>query len=191
MSKRPPAQDCVHDRILQPSTTFLALPPEIHSLIASQLPYPDLLALTLTHPTFLDHPLVHTSKSSRVDWLIDRAMKRLPLPSQSRCRWSSDGEFVSNAEVVAILRRRRNHLECAEMFSKGKSSGTCFVVEGRDCFCLAEGVKDSQGERWTSRLGLRHRKHTLTAWKVGMETLSSWHGVFIAILLAAALWHVT
>jgi len=192
MPKHASAQHDAHERTIQPPTTFLSLPPEIHQLIASQLPYPDLLALTLAHPTFRYHSLIRTSKSSRVEWLVDRAMRRLPLPSQSRCRWSSDKEFLSNAEVVQILRRRRQHLECAEIFLKGRNGGACLVVEGGGCAYLAENVEYLHMERWKTKLGLDMLRASgpLVAkfLKAGFKTLRSWQGAVLAVLLAAALW---
>lgn len=187
-----PARSPFHDKNIQPLTTFLALPPEIHYQIASQLPYPDLLALTLAHPRFRNHPLVRTSKSSRVDWLIDRAMQRLPLPSQSQCRWSSDEEFLSNSEVVTILYRRRHHLECAEMSPRGKGDGDCFVVKGRGCPHLAQAAENLQKEKWEGLFRLfkleAFRKSSTKARQAGLRTVRSWQGAVVAILLAAVLW---
>lgn len=120
--------------------SFLSLPSEIHQLVAENLAYPDLLSLTLTHPLFYQHPYIRTSKSSRVDWLIDRARLHLPIPAQRRCRWSSDLEFVSNAEVVEILRKRRHHEECAEVFLRGRSDGICFVNDSKTCQHLSDHV---------------------------------------------------
>lgn len=188
-----PARSCFHDKNVQPQTTFLALPPEIHYQIASQLPYPDLLALTLAHPKFRNHSLVCTSKSSRVDWLIDRAMQQLPLPSQSQCRWSSDREFLSNLEVATILYRRRHHLECTEMSPGGKGDGNCFVIEGRGCPHLAQAAEILQKEKWKGHYGLvkleAFRSFTTEAQQAGL-TIRSWQGAIVAILLAAVLWFI-
>lgn len=119
---------------------FLDLPPEIHTLIANELPYPDLLSLTLSHPHFIAHPHIHTTKTARVDWLLSRATQHLPLPTQTRCRWSSDREFVSNAEVKSIMRRRRLHAECAEVWERGHSAGECLVFGGNErCPRIHEG----------------------------------------------------
>lgn len=171
-------------------------------MIASYLPYPDLLALTLTHPIFRSHSLVRTTKSSRVDWLLDRAMLGLPLPTQSRCRWSSDNEFVSHPEVITIMRKRRQHVECAEMSSQINGKGSCFVVEGEACPRLMLGAR---GEEILSQCGsqgnsdellaalLRARasiEFTTKVRKAGLKLIYSWQGALVAILIAAALWFV-
>ena len=178
----------------QASPKFLSLPAEIHNLIASQLSYPDLLALTLTHPVFHQHSMIRTTKSSRVDWLVDRAMQRLRLPNQSRCRWSSDREFVSNPEVITILRRRRQHLECAKAFSKGHSGGACLVVEGTTCHYLSQGMESLRWEKWTSRLKFVRlagfRTSPSNTRKSRLEILRSWQGAVLAVLVAGALWLV-
>jgi len=173
---------------------FLFLPPEIHYLIASHLPYPDLLSLTLTHPDFRNNTLICTSKASRVDWLIDRATLRLPLPNRTRCRWSSDVEFSSNSEVATILYRRRHHLECAEMFLAGTSGGKCAVVVGGACNHLVEGLEQLNRERRSGSLPLSKagafRKPALEAIDLLVEGICSWKCAAISFLLAAALWLV-
>lgn len=132
------------------SSPFLSLPPEVHHHISTYLQYPDLLALTLVHPLFQSHELIHTSKSSRVDWLIDRSFHKLPLPSRTRCRWSSDREFVNNPEIKDILQRRRRHEECAE-FSKVVNHGPqCFVLEGRVCDGIRKSKKKARLSAWYS-----------------------------------------
>lgn len=166
MHQLAPARDSFHDKHVEPLTTFITLPPEIHHQIASQLSYPDLLALILTHPKFQNHQLIHTSKSSREDWVIDRAMQRLPLPTQSRCSWSSDEEFLSNPEVVTILYNRRHHLECAEMFLRGKGGGDCFVVKGKSCPHLEQAVESLRKRRWGYHFSwLSQRLFVNSAWK--------------------------
>lgn len=125
----------------------MALPIEIHTMVAEQLTYPDLLALIYSHPRFQSHPYIRTSKIARIDWLIQRAYNNLPLPKMSRCWLSNDREFVDNVEVKRFIQRRRRHLECAEVFQKGKSDGCCFVVEGRRCPLLAENIMKLKRER--------------------------------------------
>lgn len=180
----------------EPKPTFLTLPAEIHALISSHLPYPDLLSLTLTHPFFASHPLIRTSKSLRVDWLLSRAIQHLPLPMQSRCRWSSDQEFVGNPEITTILRKRRNHIECAEVFAKGHSAGVCFVVEGQPCPHLAEGIHRFQS-RWRTKFAGSTWDHvwsnwriTTPTWEASIETLKTWQAAIAAVVIACILYLV-
>lgn len=172
--------------------TLLDLPPEIQFLISEKLAYPDLLALTITHPHFQNHSLVRTSKTARNDWLIDRASHHLALPSRRQCRWSSDREFVSNPEVVDILRRRRRHLECAELCMKGRTEGICLVLEGQLCPYLDESNQYLRNEKWMSALGFGK---TLTSQRNGrkrserlFQAVTSWYATGLALLLAGALW---
>lgn len=134
------------------TSKFMDLPTEIHTLVADHLTYPDLLSLIHSHPQFFHHAYIRTSKIARIDWLIQRAYNHLPLPIMSRCWLSDDREFVDNAEVRRFIRRRRRHLECAEVYLKGKSSGCCFVIEGRSCPLLAENMKklkrEQDGKPW-------------------------------------------
>lgn len=174
--------------------TLLELPPEIHFLISEKLAWPDLLALTLTHPHFRDHPLVHTSKTARVDWLIDRALHHLTLPSQGKCRWSSDREFVSNPEIGEILRRRRLHLECAEVCVKGRTEGICLVLDGQLCPYLAESNYHLRNEKWLAALGfgktLKSQQDRRKRSKKLFQAVTSWYTAWLALLLAGVLWSV-
>lgn len=177
------------------NVAFLDLPTEIHLLITAKLPYPDLLSLTLTHPKFYNHPCIRTSKTARVDWLIDRTIRRLPLPTASKCRWSSDREFVSNPEVVRFLRRRRLHLECAEVFSRGLSSGGCLVLDGCICPQLDESMEVLEDEDRThiwNLAGFKKRAKSLRSRHYDniAAILTSWR-MAVSVLVIAIFVHVT
>ena len=174
-------------------SALLGLPLELHELVAFHLPYPDLLALTLTHPVFYHHPTIKTSKVIRVEWLIDRASQRLPLPSQSRCRWSSDKEFVSHPEILDMIRRRRKHLDCAEyVAARGPRRASCFVIEGQSCPFLAESTINLSKETFRKksgqcRLGDLHVSLSSLEIRFG-KLISSWQAAVLAALIATALW---
>lgn len=170
---------------------FLCLPIEILHLVASNLTYPDLLAFTLCHPQFRNNHIIQTSKSSRVDWLLNRAKQQLPLPLQHQCRWSSDKEFVSNPEVIEILRRRNSHLECADVFGRGRSNGHCLVIEGQRCPRLEDSMDKLRKQRWSERIGFKNlrrlRNHVMATGKNVDELLRSWQVGIIAVVIAASL----
>lgn len=175
-------------------SSFLTLPSEIHHLISTYLPYPDLLSLTLTHPLFQSHQLIRTTKSSRVNWLIDRSFHKLPLPSRTRCRWSSDNEFVNNHEIKEILRRRRWHAECAEYaHTKGQSS-QCLVVEGRTCEGVKEGGKPKGLRGWVGlKSAERRRNRPWQAWQNATGTMRkhAWQTLLAVVMTVVALvWNV-
>lgn len=138
--------------------------------------------------------MVRTSKTARVDWLIDRALHRLALPSHGQCRWSSDREFVSNPEIIEILRRRRKHLECAEIHAKGQTEGTCLVLDGRLCPYLTESNQYLRNEKWMSALGfgktLTSRRHRRKRSETLVQAITSWYAAGLALLLAGGLWLV-
>ncbi|KEF52360.1 uncharacterized protein A1O9_11601 [Exophiala aquamarina CBS 119918] len=127
-------------------TTLLSLPPEVQHLIASELPYPDLLSLKISHPYFgalLDaQPSVH----QRIAWVLSRCNIYLPIPHDSKTDFRTDVQFLRNPEVTRIIRRRRKHLECVEcklarqiVWLKSTSTDDerrrrlCFVNEGYEC----------------------------------------------------------
>lgn len=116
------------ENICSPSRgrSLLGLPVELQAHVVSFLPYPDLLALKLTCTQF--STLVQTKKTHRVDWLLDRAAHGLPVPSKSRCLWSTDEEFVNHNEVKQFLRQRRAHRECY-LFADQE----CYVIPGQVC----------------------------------------------------------
>lgn len=130
---------------------LLSLPPEVHHLIVSCLPYPDLLSLKLSHPYFqallASQPTVH----QRIAWVLSRGRIHLPIPHDSKTNFRTDALFVRNPEVTKILRRRRKHLECVECKLSqrmvrwqytGPSAETrsrlCLVNEGYECPRLRE-----------------------------------------------------
>lgn len=131
--------------------TLLTLPPEIQHLIASELPYPDLLSLKISHPYFQsllsDKPNVH----HRIAWVLSRGKIYLPIPHDSKTNFRTDVLFLRNPEVTRIIRRRRKHLECvqctlARQIVWLKSTSTddktrrrlCLVNEGYECPRLRE-----------------------------------------------------
>ncbi|EXJ88060.1 hypothetical protein A1O1_04988, partial [Capronia coronata CBS 617.96] len=122
---------------------LLSLPPELHSMIAQELRYPDLLSLKLCHPYFglllEDQPTI----CDRIQWLMSRARVGLPVPQSTKLSFLSDVAFVAKPEVKAILRQRLRHRECIEcaqarnsigrMLGMRKGRMLCFVVEGDCC----------------------------------------------------------
>ena len=111
---------------------FSSLPSEIHVLIAKQLCYPDLLSLRFTNRYFLSSSLIATTKRDRVEWLLERAKQGLSIPKSKACNWSSDYKFVHNREVIIMMRRRRQHLDCKEHHSK-HGMAHCFVLNRETC----------------------------------------------------------
>lgn len=158
---------------LPPPTPSLShLPPELHPLITSHLTYPDLLSLKLTHPNF--YHTIHPTTYDRVLWLLYRTRHRLPIPISSRCLLNSDGEFCSNPEVVLILRRRWQHLECTDYAS------WCREVPG--------GGRCKGSRKWLDR---RPRYGTLHWCTCGLSTRiyrnfpsweAVWHAIFGAVV---------
>jgi len=125
------------------STNLSSLPPELHHIIASHLPYPDLLALKLTSPYFsaLVTPLL--TVKARVNWVQARYKQNLLVPKSTRLSFKTDALFVANREVKAILRQRREHMECvrdAGVYSRAftrtwrhPSDKVCLVTMERKC----------------------------------------------------------
>ena len=91
-----------------------SLPPELHHMIASHLTYPDLLSLKLTSNYFSGLIGPKLNVKMRVHWVRDRCDQYLPVPKGTKLSFRSDASFVANAEVNAILRRRRKHKECVD-----------------------------------------------------------------------------
>ena len=105
---------------------LLCLPPELHHLIITHLPYPD--ALSLKHTSSYFYSLVDTSDyRQKVSWIVDRQMRGLACPKKS-CIFKTDAAFCSSGggEVRKIMERRRRHEECGR-------KGQCEVVIGRKC----------------------------------------------------------
>ena len=133
------------------STPFplLALPPELLLHVASHLPYPDLLALRLAHPTLYRTPLLATDRAVtlKVSWLVARRARHLLCPPTARTPrrlgLRSDREFVAHDEVREMLRRHRRHEEC------GEGRGECEVVGGATC-----GGREARG-RIAKRTGAK------------------------------------
>jgi hypothetical protein len=155
---------------------LLSLPPEVHHLIVSYLPYPDLLSIKLSHPYFqalLDsQPTVH----QRIAWVLSRGRIHLPIPHDSKTNFRTDVLFLRNPEVTKIIRRRRQHLECvncilARRIAWLQYTGTsderrrrlCFVNEGYECPRLRElDEKKAMDEK-----RLRHKLLRLVGWPNG------------------------
>jgi hypothetical protein len=127
-----------------PTPSLLNLPPELHLLITSHLPWPDLLALKHTHPYFYQN--IPTTVRQRVTWLLSRAITRLRLPKQ-RINMKTDTDFCRSHEIRKFLERRRWHLDCR---SDGKG---CLVFEGR--VCPAQGKGLGKGRMALTRKGNR------------------------------------
>jgi len=154
-------------------TTLLNLPAEVQVLIASNLPFPDLLALKLSHPYF--YRIIHPTVYDRVNWLLDRPRLGLPIPSQTKCVMKNDVVFVANKEVKEMLKRRRLHLECVDV---GKD-GTCLVLEGWKC-----------PKAGTSAMRKRLlRKQMYVFWEVLKNYLAVLFTIDIDPRIGALLWH--
>ncbi|KIX99646.1 uncharacterized protein Z520_04281 [Fonsecaea multimorphosa CBS 102226] len=116
------AEKCSHSEALSSSyhprqgfqSRLSSLPPELHHIIADHLPYPDLLSLKLTNTYFAALVAPKLTVKSRISWVQGRYAQHLPVPTSSQLSFKSDALFVANAEVKTILRRRRQHLECAD-----------------------------------------------------------------------------
>lgn len=120
--------------MISPSATsapaLLTVPPEVLLSLSSYLPYPDVLALRLTHPRFYYSSLLATDRNIRlkVAWLLERKVRGLPCPSGGRAIvFRTDRDFVASGMVGNVLKRRRGHRECAA------SPGGCQVVAGKTC----------------------------------------------------------
>ncbi|KAL1856637.1 hypothetical protein Plec18170_003607, partial [Paecilomyces lecythidis] len=102
---------------------LMDLPTELHLQIASNLTYPDALALKHTSRHF--YHLVYTGVHLKVDWLVERFEHKLECPME-KCSFRTDEAFC-NWRIRRIMERRRQHLECR------RTSGGCLVVEGQTC----------------------------------------------------------
>lgn len=131
--------------------TLLSLPPEVHHLIVSCLPYPDLLSLKLSHPYFQALLASQPTVYQRIAWVLSRGRIHLPIPHDSKTNFRTDPLFLRNPEVTKIIRRRRLHLECVECnlarriiwlqytgTSDERRRRLCFVNEGYECPRLRE-----------------------------------------------------
>ena len=173
---------------LASKATFLSLPNELHVLIQSELPYPDLLALSLTSTYF--HRTIAPTVIDRVSWLIDRANLNLPVPRLQRLRLKTDAEFVSGPEVRRILRNRRTCMECA-LYGNGR----CLVVPGRRCWGVERvdqrggatrcGLEDGDGGRGLRWWDLSARFWPRQGLGIYWPAVWLWCGVFIVLGLAA------
>ena len=134
------------------TSPLLALPQELQDIVVSNLAYPDLLALKHAHPHY--NETIRTTKIHRLNWLIERAQQKLPLPQKS-CRWHNDKDFCASDEIRTFMRRRRWHLDCPRT---GKG---CLVVGGTDC--LPQKVRESM-------LSFDQRSNTF----LGSSTLGNW-----------------
>jgi hypothetical protein len=106
--------DVVGQESSEPGVSIASLPPEVHHMIASHLSYPDLLSLKLTDKYFDTLISPKLNVRLRVDWVRNRISQHLPVPKRGKLSFRNDSQFVSNAEVKLILRRRRKHLECID-----------------------------------------------------------------------------
>lgn len=87
-----------------------SLPQEIQDLIASNLLYPDALALKHTNQHFYN--TVNTDIRLKVAWLISRTAANLPCPMRWHFHFDTDELFCANKEVRAYMLLRRRHIEC-------------------------------------------------------------------------------
>jgi hypothetical protein len=104
--------------------SLFTLPPELHLLIFTHLPWPDLLALKHAHPYFYVN--IPTTVRQRVSWLLSRAPCGLGLP-QEKVNMKTDADFCCSHEIRTFLERRRWHLDCKW---DGKQ---CMVFDGGRC----------------------------------------------------------
>jgi hypothetical protein len=107
-------------------TVFATLPPEIHLLIISNLPYPD--ALSLKHSSRHFYRIVNTGINLKVEWLISRRQLHLECPHEGSCLLNSDRNFCRGS-VRLLMLRRRQHGEC-EFRPGGRG---CLVLGTRSC----------------------------------------------------------
>jgi hypothetical protein len=162
----------------QEPSPLLALPPELVLHLTQHLPYPDLLALRLTHPTFYHSPLFATSGRRyiplKVSWLIDRKSRGLSYPTKGSLDFISDEGFVRNGEVKGILRARRRHEECGRDGKEGKGH-QCEVIVGERC----NGPVGREG-----KLTMGMGNGGLGEWFVQKMSKLSWETVLgVAVLL--------
>ncbi len=159
---------------------LLALPVELQILIASHLHYPDLLSLKITHPALrrLFHPTVY----DRISWLLSRAALHLPIPSYVACDFKTDRDLVANEEVTAIIRRRRQHFECAESTYMVGSIESCLLDNGKTCDgAFQRMTKRTEKQRTDSRSKLT-RLLSNVKWLRG-DALVFWTGLALVLVL--------
>lgn len=146
------------------SSPLLSLPPELHHLIISNLPYPD--ALSLKHTSAYFYSLVDTRDyRQKVSWIVDRQMRGLACPKRS-CIFKTDAAFCSSGdgEVRTIMERRRRHEECGR-------NGVCEVLVGRRCEVGSRRAK----RREANELWLLERAREIGGlewWAVGVGLLA-------------------
>lgn len=140
---------------LRSLSPFLTLPPELHSLIAQELAYPDLLSLKLSHPYFQVLLRCKPTICNRIQWIERRSQMRLPVPRRTNLSFRSDVAFAANPEIQRILQQRLRHRECvycktardAVVETMGRRAGRtfCFVLEGG--ICPRFGVPDEKEQQ--------------------------------------------
>ena len=123
-------------------TSFLSLPPELHGLVASQLPYPD--ALSLKHTCTYFYNLTETDVHMRVGWLLERHERHLEC-LKSSCSFKTDESFCTK-EVSNLMAKRRRHEEC---------NGSCTVLDGRTCDWRRVSGLDKTLSQWLAMSGLQ------------------------------------
>lgn len=106
------------------TSSFMALPTEIHLAISQHLIYPD--ALSLKHVNRYFYSFVDTGTKLKVDWLISRRMLHLECPAK-RCDMRSDIRFCRGS-VPLLMKRRREHIECESRPGLG-----CLVYGTKRC----------------------------------------------------------
>ena len=191
------------------NTNLLSLPPELQLLIATNLGYPDLLSLKLTHPHFVAL-LPEFTIYSRINWVLERAALGLPFPYGTQCSFTCDRGFVANKEVTEILRRRRRHLECVECapardhavkeFGSARGARLCLVTRAAECPRIGEledkrrRYRHSWGGRLASVLAsllavlawLWRWLDAQTPWVVPRTTVGIYPPMFVLWLLVIA-----
>lgn len=114
------APDSMEKEILrkhaQQTSSLLDLPPELHVMILQYLPYPDSLSLKITHPYFLDFIQPTHGVAARVTWLLSRAEDGLCIPKSRKLNLKTEQAFLANSEVKTIIRNRRSHEECGQVW---------------------------------------------------------------------------
>jgi hypothetical protein len=154
----------------RPLLTILHLPPELHLLIFSHLPWPDLLALKHTHPYFYHN--IPTTVRQRVTWLLSRAPCGLGFP-QEKVNTKTDTDFCRSREIRTFLERRRWHLDC-HWYRKH-----CLIFEGQGCpEHVRGGAKGKRVMPWKERR---------LWWVDGKGLPSSWGLLWMLGLLMAVL----
>lgn len=107
-------------------STLMDLPPEIHLMVISHLPYPD--ALSLKHSTRYFYGIVYTGIHLKIEWLISQRQLHLECPHDGSCLLNSDTNFCRGS-VRLLMLRRRQHGEC-ETAAGGRG---CLVLGTKTC----------------------------------------------------------